>query len=32
MAEVFLPYAVTKNGSTLYKEVKENRNQYLLGQ
>lgn len=22
MAEVFLPYAVTKNGSTLYKEIK----------
>ena len=24
MAEVFLPYAITKNGTTLYKEVKSN--------
>jgi hypothetical protein len=23
MAEVFLPYAITKKGNTLYKEVKE---------
>lgn len=24
MAEVFLPYAITKNGNTLYKEIQEN--------
>ena len=30
MAEVFLPYAVTKKGSTLYKEIKEGGNQLLL--
>ena len=24
MAEVFLPYAVTKNGTTLYKEIQNN--------
>lgn len=24
MAEVFLPYAITKNGNTLYKEVQSN--------
>lgn len=29
MAEIFLPYAVTKNGNTLYREIKEN-NQILL--
>ena len=30
MAEVFLPYAVTKSGRTLYSEVKENGNNILL--
>mgnify|MGYP001580177393 FL=1 len=24
MAEVFLPYAITKNGTTLYKEIQNN--------
>lgn len=31
MPEVFLPYAVTKTGNTLYKEIKEN-NQLLLSE
>lgn len=30
MAEVFLPYAVTKNGTTLYKEIQSNNNLLLL--
>ncbi|MCF2498373.1 hypothetical protein [Dyadobacter chenhuakuii] len=29
MSEVFLPYAVTQNGSTLYKEIKANTNLLL---
>lgn len=31
VAEVFLPYAITKNGNTLYKEVKEGSGMLLLG-
>lgn len=30
MAEVFLPYAVTKSGNTLYKEIQENGSTLLL--
>ena len=29
MAEIFLPYAVTKSGNTLYKEIKANNNLLL---
>lgn len=32
MAEVFLPYAVTKNGTTLYKDIEAGNSQLLLGQ
>lgn len=28
--EVFLPYALTKNGNTVYKEIKANASQFLL--
>ncbi len=31
LPEVFLPYAVTKNGSTLYDRMKSDGNQLLLG-
>lgn len=31
MAEVFLPYAITKNGTTLYKELSSGHNNLLLG-
>ncbi len=32
MAEVFLPYAVTKDGDTLYNKIKGNPSQFLLGE
>lgn len=30
MAEVFLPYAVIKNGNTVFKEIQSNASQFLL--